>query len=656
MEKSHGAQYFLRKLLGWHTNPPKNITRSEAERALHGNIDDTGNAQSDPVGLSADPLKRFEMLMSMARSEIAAPIIELYAEESTQPDVSKGKTLWYECNDSTVEKELNEMLERVHVDDYIFSIAAGLAATGNNYQRVLWTPGDGITHMVGTPVNHVTRLWHPTNRKLLGFRWMGEKPNEPTYTNAEDVFAPWDFVHFRRVYSSDTEYGQGLIDHLYPVWKKLSMAIDQMVLYRLHTMPTRYAFSVDVGNADFTDAMEQAHLWKMFMRQQMGMNQQQPGLAGLQSRFDPAAMDSFVIFPKRSAEDKSSIDTLTGDKDVPDIPDIEHLEKQFIGGSRIPKGYLGREEGSGLAQASLVSQDIRFARMVRVLRRPIVAGFYRLAQLHLAYKGQDPFKFKIGVKMSKISSIEEEVNMGTLEKQANLAATIAELCRGLGIPNREIIDLVFREYLSVPRYFLDVAKLSMGVQKALSGQLGGDDGGMGGGMPMGGGGDLGMDMGMPGDMDAGLDDAGLDTPPDDTDLSASKYHKKKPGTLLFERTTKHDAKTLRRALEGIQDGVKKTHKLAESAASTAALKEGLAIIGRATEDVTSIGLTRMVSLVEGITSGDGISASLVEAFAKRTGEKASMDSEAAQTFIPGVSEEMHESVAALKRARKAKAN
>ena len=40
------------------------------------------------------------------------------------------------------------------------------------------------------------------------------------------------------------EYGKGMVEHLYRVWKRLEMSLDQMAIYRLHTMPNRLAVEV----------------------------------------------------------------------------------------------------------------------------------------------------------------------------------------------------------------------------------------------------------------------------------------------------------------------------------------------------------------------------------------------------------------------------
>ena len=544
-----GTKFTLYNLFGWYQASPVNLTQAEEDQARVGisGIENQNNASgskiTDSFKASDNPVKRMADMSAMADSDLVGPLLEVYAEEASQPDINKGKCLWYECSDPAVEKDLNEMLDRINAEDHMFSLFMGVAGRGNEFRRVLYN-ADGVQQLVGIPCNEMRRLWEPTTKRLLGFKWNGQRPRKDNviFPDDEDIFPPWDFIHFRRLYRSDTEYGVAILDKLYSLWRKLEMSIDQMVLYRLHTMPNRIAMYVDIGDQDVTDSMETLHIYQTMMRQRLSLNQ-----AGLDSRYDMPALDSILYIPIRPNE-STKMETLAGDKDVPDIPDIESMKKSLHGGARIPPAYVGHGEDSGnLSQSSLVSQDIRFARMIRVIRRPAVAGFYRLAQLHLAFTGKDPKSYDIKVQMSRISSIEEEVNATIMEKQVGIAHSLTDLCQALGIPNREIIDLVFREYLSVPRYFIDIAKLGVSIQGALGGEEeGGGGGGMGGGM---------------GGMGGGIDDMDLDAPPPDdieeplTPPPIESRRSQRKNSLVEQSTTQRDVANLKSMVRAIAKAV-----------------------------------------------------------------------------------------------------
>lgn len=505
------AGTLLHKLFGWYSSAPVNLTQAEVRgrqpswQGLDGGGGGSSRSFSDLLKPSDNPIDKQSDMETMMNSDIGRPIIETYAEEASQLDINKQKSIWFECNDSTVEEDLNRMLDRIGVEDAIYSICYQLAGKGNHFRRILWN-NEGVVNFV--PIDHreIRRIWDPTSKRLLGFSWQGQKPLEPHFENNEHLFSPWSFIHFRNILDPTSEYGGSLIEHLYPMFKRMQYGLNQMCLYRMHVMPNRHVIWMDSGQQDFTTVMEQQHMFESMFRQKSMMSQ--GGM--LESRYDAPAMDSILFIPRREGE-KTELETMTGDKDVPDVYDLEYLAKCFYGGARVPKAYLGHgDDGQGLAQASLVSQDIRFARMIRVLRRPIIYGFWQLACIHLALQGKDPKSYNIKVRMSKISALEEEVNAATLESQMAVARDLVSICKDLEVPNREVMELVFKEYLHVPRQFIDVVKLAMSASAAATGNDASSA--MFGSMGGGGGGGLDLDLPPEGgeDMDAGDDIAPLE--------------------------------------------------------------------------------------------------------------------------------------------------
>ena len=505
-----GRQTTLQRLFGWYSASPINLTKAEVNgRKKPWGIGEGGGGGSsrsfsDLLRPSDNPIDKQSDMETMMNSDIGRPIIETYAEEASQLDINKQKSVWFECNDSSVEEDLNNMLDRIGIEDSVYSIFYQVAGKGNHFRRVLWNESDGVVGFTSMPHQEMRRVWDPTSKRLLGFTWMGQQPLDPAITGHENLFSPWSFIHFRNLLDPNSEYGMSLIEHLYPMFKRMQYGLNQMTLYRLHCMPNKHLFWIDGGTQDFTTIMEQAHMFESMMRQKSML-----GNAGmLESRFDPPAMDSMMFLPRRTDE-KTEYQVLQGDKDVPDVYDLEYLAKCFYGGARIPKAYIGHgdDSGGGLAKASLVSQDIRFARMIRVLRRPVIYGLWQLASIHLALRGKDPSNYKVKVRMSKISALEEEVNAATLESQMRIARDFAGICKDLEIPNQATMELVFKEYLHVPKTFVDVAKLAMAASSAAAGNDSSSAmfGGMGGGGGLGGDLDLGLDVPEDGAAEPGSD-------------------------------------------------------------------------------------------------------------------------------------------------------
>jgi hypothetical protein len=129
------------------------------------------------------------------------------------------------------------------------------------------------------------RYWLERNRKCIGFRWMGHKPTRKTssftrttarrssawrMTNGkeiEDLWYPWDFMHFRRMFRQRfTEHGEPIFAEADGIYKKLRLAIDQMVVHRAQVQPDRYAINIDVQEQPPIEQMKTVQRWRQQLR------------------------------------------------------------------------------------------------------------------------------------------------------------------------------------------------------------------------------------------------------------------------------------------------------------------------------------------------------------------------------------------------------
>lgn len=482
-----GKRFNLFSLFGWFDSSPYNL--GPQEKSI---LSKSGSVGSSLGSMNRDSIQQFynsftspspnlqthiHEMQEMAMYELVNPVLETYAEEMTQPDSEKGKTLWFKCSDADVEKDLNLMLKNIGAEDWLQATSYNLAAVGNDFRRVLYKEGEGVVGCTHVPVQEVRRVYDPNTKRLIGFAWDQHEPPEcgTVAIQSKKFFAPWEFVHFRRLannYAQDeTEYGTGILECLFPIYRRIKMSVDSMVMYRNSICPSRLAVTIDTGTKT---PIEMAEYLNEYRNLFMNLMSYDPNNRSYETRYNPMAFDSIIWVPKPK-DDQTSLDILPGQDNVPDVPDITTLMKLFFGGSRVPKAYLGFEEDSGgLSKNALCNQDMRFARMVRTLRRPLVAGFLRLAEIHLALKGKNPKDYQIEVEMSRICALEDEIKANILQLQVNVAQQLADLCDKLEIGKREIIELVFRDLLTNFKTHTDILRLSASLASGqeLAGGLG----------------------------------------------------------------------------------------------------------------------------------------------------------------------------------------
>jgi len=135
-------------------------------------------------------------------------------------------------------------------------------------------------------------------------------------------------------------------------------------------------------------------------------------------------LEDFYL-PVRPGQVNSSIDTLQGL--VMDFtPDLEFLLSQMFAAIKIPKAFLGYEEGLS-AKNVLLTQDVRFARTIERVQRIVESELYKIAIIHLysqGYTGDDLVNYKIQLTPSSI--LYEEERNTLLTNKVDLVGRIRE--------------------------------------------------------------------------------------------------------------------------------------------------------------------------------------------------------------------------------------
>jgi hypothetical protein len=184
------------------------------------------------------------------------------------------------------------MLQRVGTEDIIQSQVYYVAAMGNHFEKIEYAPNEGIIGLSFVHPMEMRRYWLERNRKCIGFRWMGHKPNKEDVfvhpdnrtpvervaltdgKNIEDLWYPWDFLHFRRMFRQRiTEHGEPIFAEADGIYKKLRIAIDQMVVFRAQVQPDRYAINIDVQDQPPMEQMKTVQRWRQQLRSKLAFGQ-----------------------------------------------------------------------------------------------------------------------------------------------------------------------------------------------------------------------------------------------------------------------------------------------------------------------------------------------------------------------------------------------
>lgn len=470
-----GPENFAANSLIPTANTPQALQRLSVDFREAGGIDDPdiwsryGGVMRTPQTLD----EMYRLWEEMAGWDLMAAALKEFVEEAASTDSTAPGTLWYECNDKGFEDELNDTLSDLDIETRLHSQIWHVAAFGNNFEKLDYAPGEGVVGMSYVHPFEVRRFWLQRNRACIGYKWRGKEPNrEDVFVgidnstpinrvsisdgkNIESLWYPWDMMHMRRMFRNRvSEHGEPVFDEAVGIYKKLRIALDQMVVHRAQVQPDRYAINIDTQEQPPTDQMRTVQRWKQQFRSRMSFGQ--GGANGLiatpedfKAFYNPLALDT-VLWVARPKGHNHSIEKLAGTTVIPDIYDVELLTDLFYSIIGMPKSWFGASKDGGSPAPSgkaLLAQDIRFLRKVKSIRRPIISSYTWLGYFHAALKGKDVGQLDIKARMSEIGSLEDQLKVELLERQAAVLQTLGDVMTTYNLPREAWVDVVFKKYL-----------------------------------------------------------------------------------------------------------------------------------------------------------------------------------------------------------------
>jgi hypothetical protein len=386
--------------------------------------------------------------------EIAASY-DLYADDSTQPDMLKNVSIWATSPDRQVEESLNRLLHKtLRVEDDIWPLARTLSKYGNLYGESLVT-ADGVIGINYLPVPTVRRI-ETQHGRLLGFvqdthgrfdnvsvadftSLLKRSVSGEVATGVSSMgqmvtaFEPWEITHWRLASKHlRSVYGYGVGESARWIWKRLMMFEDAALIFKLTRSPSRLAFYIDTGALDqdraiaYVDKVARRLKRKKFINNSTGK---------VDFSYNALTMNEDFFLPTREGRDSTRIDMLSG-ADYQSVDDLEYFLSKLFAALKVPKAYLGRMEDA--SKSVLSQEDVQFARAIMRIQREITNGFRKVARVHLSALGIKAHAVDYEIQMTVPSSIFELARMEVWSARADLSDRLKE-----NIPISWILQRIF---------------------------------------------------------------------------------------------------------------------------------------------------------------------------------------------------------------------
>lgn len=356
---------------------------------------------------------------TMDMDPIIASALDIYADEClTYNEV--GKMLTVHSNNNNVKQILDNLFNDIlNIQFNLWSWTRNMCKYGDFYLKLYITPEYGIYMVEPISAYNVERVENsdPYNKRYVKFQI------RPTDTTQAEVCENYEMAHFRLLSDSNfLPYGKGMIEGGRRVWKQLSLMEDAMLIHRIMRAPEKRIFYTDIGNippAEVDNYMEKM----MSKMKKVPYMDEASGEYNL--RFNLQNMVEDYYIPVRGGDSGTKIDTLGG-MEWTGTEDIEYLKNKMMAALKIPKAFLGYEEGIS-GKATLASEDVRFARTIQRLQRIICSELTKIAIVHLYAQGyRDETLVDFELELTNPSTIFEREKVEIWQEKVNVATDMVE--------------------------------------------------------------------------------------------------------------------------------------------------------------------------------------------------------------------------------------
>ena len=379
------------------------------------------NTYSNPYSVAQNRRAAYEIRKNdlfrdyelMDQDPIIASALDIYSDESTVDNI-EGEILKIRTENTQVNKILHNLFyDIINIEFNLWSWIRNMTKYGDFYLRLDIVDKYGVVNVNPVSAYDVTRLedHDPENPQLIQFEIETEK---------KEIIENYEIAHFRLL--SDTNflpYGRSLLEGGRKVFKQLTLMEDAMLIHRIMRAPEKRIFKIDVGNIPPRE-VEQFMQKIINKMKKIPVIDQSTGEYNLKYNVESVTEDYFL--PVRGGDSGTEIETLPGLSNNDQIEDIEYLRNKLMASLRIPKAFLGYEEGLSGGKATLAAEDVRFARTIERLQKIIVSELTKIGIVHLYSQGfEDVDLINFDLELQNPSMIHEQEKLEMMNQQLEIA-------------------------------------------------------------------------------------------------------------------------------------------------------------------------------------------------------------------------------------------
>ncbi len=389
----------------------------------------------------------------MDQDAIIASALDILSDESTLKN-DMGEVLQIRSANEDIQKILyNLFYDVLNIEFNLWMWIRQMCKYGDFFLKLEIAEKYGVYNVIPYTAYHIERqeAFNPDNPAEIRYRYApdgmdnissGMYPVPGAGANLENepgiFFDNYEMAHFRLI--SDVNYlpyGRSYIEPARKLYKQYVLMEDAMLIHRIARAPEKRIFYMNIGSIPPNEV-------ETFMQKTISQLKRTPfqdnktGEYNLKYNMQNMLEDFYI--PIRGNDATTKIETTPG-LQYDGIQDVEYLRGKLFAALKIPKAFLGYEEGVE-GKATLAQQDIRFARTIERIQRIVLSELNKIALVHLYTQGYtDETLTNFTLSMASPSIVLEQEKIELLKSKTELAGNLLD--QGL-VPSDWIYDNVYQ--------------------------------------------------------------------------------------------------------------------------------------------------------------------------------------------------------------------
>ena len=360
----------------------------------------------------------FDDYEGMDQDPILSSALDIYADESTVRN-EFGNILEIHSNNDNIQEVLNNLFyDILNIDFNLWPWIRNLCKYGDHFMKLDISEKYGIVNVNPISAYEMERVEEfdtDVQRPVMFFHEGDGQRHE--YQN-------YEIAHFRLL--SDTNflpYGKSMIEAGRKIWKQLTLMEDAMLIHRIMRAPEKRVFKIDIGNIPPAEVDNYMNSLISKMKKTPFVNS---ATGDYNLKYNMQNMLEDFYLPVRGGDRGTEIDNLAGLENN-SIDDIEYLKNKMLASLKIPKAFLGYEEGVE-GKSTLAAEDVRFARTIERIQRIVESELYKIAIVHLYAQGYtDDELVNFDLSLTNPSIVYEQEKIELWNNKSSLASDLKDL-------------------------------------------------------------------------------------------------------------------------------------------------------------------------------------------------------------------------------------